>query len=80
MTEQNLQDDQNDETDPAVVALLREIAAVAVDPTEDGVERLLALVDDASTPAMVRIRGSAALLDIGYGPAEEGEPIDEDEP
>lgn len=71
--------DEGDARNPVEVALLREVAAVAADPTEAGVKRLLALMDDVDVPAMVQIRASATLLDIGYGSVKEGEVGDEDD-
>ena len=79
MTEHDHEDDEAD-GDPRVADLLREVTSISADPTEEGVERLLAIQDDTSTPAIVCVRAAVALLDIGYGPAEEGEPLDDDEP
>lgn len=72
--------DLDDATGPEETELLKEIAAVVANPTEEGVKRLIALAFDEGVPAMVRVRASARLLDIGYGPADEGDPDDEDEP
>ena len=77
MTDRDPEDDEA-EDDPGTAELLREIAAIGADPTEEGVQRLEALLGHAL--GMVRIRAAATMLDIGFGPAEEGEPIDEDEP
>ena len=47
------------------------------EPTEEGARRLYELIEHPIT--MVRIRAISALLDIAYGPAEEGQFEDEDE-
>ena len=77
MTEHDHDDDEAD-GDPAEAELLREILAIRANPTEDGVQRLFTMINHPS--GMVRVRANATLLDIGYGPAEDEEPVDEEDP
>ena len=65
--------DDDDVTDPLEAEAMAEIANIAAmpEPTEEGARRLYELIEHPIT--MVRIRAISALLDIGYGPAEEAE-------
>ena len=71
--------DDDDEPDAVEAEAMAEIASIAAmpEPTEEGAMRLYELIEHPIT--MVRIRAISALLDIGYGPAEEAEFEDEDE-
>ena len=71
--------DDDDEPDAVEAEAMAEIATIAAmpEPTEEGARRLRELIEHPIT--MVRIRAISALLDIAYGPAEEGQFEDEDE-
>ena len=69
----------DDEPDAVEAEAIAEIATIAAmpEPTEEGAMRLYELIEHPIT--MVRIRAISALLDIAYGPADEGQFEDEDE-
>ena len=47
---------------------LQEIAAIAADPTLEGLERLIE-ISDYSKSDMARVEAIAAMLEIAWGPA-----------